>query len=196
LRQRRWLELIKDYDLEVYYHSGKANVVVDALSRKSYTNEMQVMPWSRELCAECEYLNLGFTTNAVELVLEPTLEQDIRKVQMKDTKLREIAENIVKGKSPGFHKDDNGTLWFGKILCVPEDKTIRKTILSEAHESAYSIHPGSTKMYLDLREKYWWYGLKRDVAEYVALCDTCQRVKAEHQRPAGLLQPMQIPEWK
>jgi IS30 family transposase len=51
-------------------------------------------------------------------------------------------------------------------------------------------------MYMDLKEKYWWYGLKRDVAEYVALCDTCQRVKAEHQRPAGLLQPMQIPEWK
>jgi hypothetical protein len=115
---------------------------------------------------------------------------------MKDAKLREIVENIVKGKSPGFHKDDKGTLWFGKMLYVPEDKTIRKAILSEAHESAYSIYPKSTKMYLDLREKYWWYGLKRDVAEYVALCDTCQRVKAEHQRPAGLLQPMQIPEWK
>jgi hypothetical protein len=79
---------------------------------------------------------------------------------------------------------------------VPKDKTIRKAILSEAHESAYSIHPESTKMYLDLRQKYWWYGLKRDVAEYVVLCDTCQRVKAEHQRPAGLFQPIQIPKWK
>jgi hypothetical protein len=79
---------------------------------------------------------------------------------------------------------------------VPEDKAIREAILCEAHESAYSIHPGSTKMYLDLKEKYWCYGLKRDVAGYVALCDTCQRVKAEHQRAAGLLQPMQIPEWK
>jgi hypothetical protein len=132
----------------------------------------------------------------VELVLEPTLEQEIRKGQLKDEKLREIAENIAKGKSPGFRKDDNGTLWFGKRLCVPEDKNIRGAILREAHESAYSIHPGSTKMYLDLKEKYWWYGLKRDVAEYVALCDTCQRVKAEHKRPAGLLEPMQIPEWK
>jgi hypothetical protein len=110
LRQRRWLELIKDYDLEVHYHLGKANVVADALSRKSYANEMQVMPSLRELCAECEHLNLEFTTNAVELVLEPTLEQEIRKVQMKDAKLREIAENIVKDKSPGFHKDDKGTL--------------------------------------------------------------------------------------
>jgi hypothetical protein len=73
---------------------------------------------------------------------------------MKDAKLREIVENIAKGKSPGFHKDDKGTLWFGKRLCVPKDKTIREAILSEAHESAYSIYPESTKMYLDLREKY------------------------------------------
>ena len=80
--------------------------------------------------------------------------------------------------------------------CVPEIKALRDEILREAHESAYSIHPGSTKMYLDLKEKYWWYGLKRDVAEYVALCDTCQRVKVEHQRPIGLIQLMKIPEWK
>ena len=77
---------------------------------------------------------------------------------------------------------------------MPEVKSVRESILREVHGSAYSIHLGSTKMYLDLRERYWWYGLKRDVAEYVAICDTCQRVKAEHQRPAGLLQPMKIPE--
>jgi hypothetical protein len=155
LRQCRWLELIKDYDLKVHYHPGKANVIVDALSRKSYANEVQVMPMSSELCAECEHLNLGFTSNAVELILEPTLEQEICKGQLKDEKLREIAKNIVKGKSLGFHMDDNGTLWFGKWLCVPKDKTIREAILCEAHESAYFIHPGSTKMYLDLKERYW-----------------------------------------
>ena len=88
--------------------------------------------------------------------------------------------------------DDNGTLWFGKRLCVPKNKAIRDAILCEAHESAYSIHPGSTKMYLDLKEKYQWYGLKRDVVEYITICDTYQRVKAEHQRPAGLQQPMRI----
>lgn len=79
MRQRRWLELIKDYDLEVHYHPGKANVVADTLSRKSYANEVQVTSMSSELCAEFEQLNLGFVTNAVELVLEPKLEQEIRK---------------------------------------------------------------------------------------------------------------------
>ena len=92
--------------------------------------------------------------------------------------------------------DDQGTIWFGKRICVLEVKSIRESIFREAHDSAYSIHLGSTKMYLDLKERYWWYGLKRDVAKHVAICDTCQRVKAEHQRPAGLLQPMKIPKWK
>jgi hypothetical protein len=147
-----------------------------------------------ELCVEFEHLNLGIVTNAVELVIKPTLEQEIRKGQLKDEKLKDIAENVVISKALGFRVDDNGTLWFRKRLCVPTDQAIRQAILHEAHESAYSIHPSSTKMYLDLKEKYWWVGLKRDVAEYVAVCDTCQRVKAEHQRPAGLLQPMKIPE--
>jgi transposase InsO family protein len=79
---------------------------------------------------------------------------------------------------------------------VPDVNDLRKLILSKAHDTAYSIHPGSTKMYYDLKERFWWYGIKRSVAEYVAICDTCQRVKAEHQRPAGLLQPLKIPEWK
>ena len=66
---------------------------------------------------------------------------------------------------------------------MPDVKDLRKLIPGEAHDTAYSIHPGSTKMYYDLKERFWWYGMKRSVAEYVAICDTCQRVKAEHQRP-------------
>jgi len=139
---------------------------------------------------------LGIVANAMELEVEPTLEQEIRKGQLEDEKIKEIVELIIIGKARGFRLDDQGTVCFGKRIYVPEIKSIREMILREAHDSAYSIHPGSTKMYLDLKEKYWWYGLKRDVAEYVAICDTCQRVKAEHQRPAGLLQPMKIPEWK
>jgi hypothetical protein len=82
------------------------------------------------------------------------------------------------------------------MICVPNIKELKDKILYEAHESAYFIHPGGNKMYHDLKTTYWWYGMKRDVAEYVALCDTCQRVKTKHQQPAGLLQPLQVPEWK
>ena len=84
---------------------------------------------------------------------------------MNDERIKDIAEHIVIGKALGFHMDDQGTVWFGKRICVPEVKSIRESILREAHDSAYSIYPGSTKMYLDLKERYWWYGLKRDVAE-------------------------------
>ena len=79
---------------------------------------------------------------------------------------------------------------------VPNDPEIRKLILQEAHDSLYSIHPGNTKMYLDLKDTFWWTGMKKDIVEYVAVCDVCQRVKAEHQKPAGLLHPLPIPEWK
>ena len=132
----------------------------------------------------------------MELEVEPTLEQEIRKGQLEDEKIKEIVELITIGKASGFWLDDQGIVWFRKRICVLEIKSIQEMILREAHDSAYSIHLGSTKMYLDLKEKYWWYGFKRDVAEYVAICDTCQRVKAEHQRLASLLQPMKIPQWK
>jgi hypothetical protein len=124
LRQRRWLELIKDYDLEVHYHPGKANVIADALSRKSYANKVQVMLESEELCAEFNLLNLGIVTNAMGTEVTPTLEQEIRKGQQEDEKLREIIANVPLGKAPGFRVDENDTLWFGKRICVPEVKAI------------------------------------------------------------------------
>jgi hypothetical protein len=128
--------------------------------------------------------------------VDSTLEQDIRKGQLEDAKIQEIKEQIKEDKAPGFGIDDQGMLWYKKRIRVPEIKEIRESILREAHDSAYSIHPGSTKMYQDLKSRYWWYGIKRAIAEYVALCDNCQRVKAEPQRPVGLLQPLKIPEWK
>jgi hypothetical protein len=73
-------------------------------------------------------------------------------------------------------------------MCVTNIKSIRELILKEAHETAYSIHPSSEKMYQDLKKRFWWYGMKREIAQYVAICDSYQRIKAEHQRPAGLLQ--------
>jgi hypothetical protein len=122
--------------------------------------------------------------------------QEIRKGQVEDKKIQEIRCNIKEEKSPSFSEDEEGVLWYKGRIFVPNIKELKDKILREAHESAYSIHPEGNKMYHDLKATYWWYGMKRDVAEYVTLCDTCQRVKAEHQRPAGLLQPLQVPEWK
>jgi hypothetical protein len=135
-------------------------------------------------------------TEGVTLEVESVLEQEIRKGQLEDIEIKEIRETMEKGKAPDFTEDDEGTIWFRNRICVPDVGDLRKTILREAHDSAYSIHPGSTKMYPDLKQRYWWYGMKRDVAAHVALCDTCHRVKAEHQRPSGLLQPLKVPEWK
>jgi hypothetical protein len=81
-------------------------------------------------------------------------------------------------------------------MCVSNVQTIRELILKEVHETAYSIHSGSEKMYRDLKKKLWWYEMKREIAEHVAICDSCQRIKAEHQRLASLLLPLQIPQWK
>jgi hypothetical protein len=78
----------------------------------------------------------------------------------------------------------------------PDDKEIKSLILQEAHNSTYSIHPRGNKMYQDLKLSYWWYGMKRDIIDYIAVCDICQRVEVEHQRPTGLLQPLEVPKWK
>jgi hypothetical protein len=84
---------------------------------------------------------------------------------------------IELGKVPEFREDEQGTIWFKNRICVPEIKHLRETILKEAHDSTFSIHPGSTKMYQDLKQKYWWYDMKKDVAAHVALCDVGQRVR-------------------
>jgi hypothetical protein len=197
LRQRRWLELIKDYDLSINYHPGKANVVADASSQRSHVSQLVVDSMPFELC-EFDKLNLRIIVNtkAMEMEVGSSLLQEIRRGQLEDEKVQEIKHNIKEEKSPGFSEDDEGVLWYKRRICVPTVKELKDKILREAHESAYSIHLGGNKMYHDLKATYWWYGMKRDVAEYVALCDTCQRLKAEHQRPTRLLQPSQVPEWK
>jgi hypothetical protein len=198
MRQRRWIELIKDYELEIHYHPDKANVVADALSRKSQVNMLAAHPMPFELAKEFDKLSLGFLNNTqgVAIELEPTLEQDIRKGQKDDEKINEIWQLIIDGKGPDFCEYAEGVVWFKDRLYVPDIKSIQELILKEAHETSYSIHLGSEKMYQDLKKRFWWYDMKREIAEYVASCDSCQRIKAEHQRPAGLLQPLQIPQWK
>jgi hypothetical protein len=150
-----------------------------------------------EIVKDFTRLNPGIVahTEGVTIDVEPILEQEIRKGQIGDAEIQEIKDLITEGRGPEFTKDEQGTVWFKDRICVPEIDSLRETILKEAHDSDYFIHHGSTKMYKDLKQKYWWYGLKRDMATHVAMCDVCQRVMAEHQRPARLLYPLKIPEW-
>jgi hypothetical protein len=92
--------------------------------------------------------------------------------------------------------DEEDTLWFKDRLLVPKNHELRKKIFDEAHNSKYSIHSGSIKMYHDMKAQCWWTRMKHDTARYVVECDTCQRVKADHMRHIGLLQPLSIPVWK
>jgi hypothetical protein len=191
------LELSKDYDPRISYHPGKANVVANALSRRSRVIQLVVDSMPFELYEEFDKLNLRIIANteAMEMEVGSSLLQEIWRGQLEDEKVQEINHNIKEEKSPGFSEDDEGVLWYKGRICVPNIKELKEKILHDAHESAYSIHPGGNKIYHDLKATYWWHGMKRDIAKYVALCDTCQRVKAEHQRPTGLLQPLQVPEW-
>ena len=107
-----------------------------------------------------------------------------------------VKKRYEKKERLGFELTKDGILKFKNRWCVPKIESLRKLILAEAHCSRYTIHPGSSKMYKDLKRNFWWNGMKKEVAEYVEKCLTCQQIKAEHQRPAGMLQPLAIPEWK
>ena len=100
------------------------------------------------------------------------------------------------GEEISNQMDNQGILRFSSRIWVPNVTELKNEILYDAHNSRYAIHPGSTKMYPDLKETFWWPDMKNEIAEWVSKCFTCQRVKAEHQRPSGLLQPLEIPEWK
>jgi sugar-specific transcriptional regulator TrmB len=168
--------LIKDYELEIYYHPDNANVVADALISKSQVNMMVAHPMPYELAKEFDRLSLEFLNSmrGVTVELEPTLEREIKEAQNNDEKVSEIRQLILEGRGKDFPEDAEGVIWFKYRLCVPNVQSIRELILKEAHESAYSIHPRSEKMYQDLKKKFWWYGMKREIAEHVAICDSCQ----------------------
>jgi hypothetical protein len=156
LRQRRWLEPIKDYDLEIHYHPGKANLVADALSRKEHVHSAVVAQLPDEIVEDFRRLNLGIVTHTegVTIDVESTLEQEIHKGQIGDTKIQEIKDLITEGRGPEFTEDEQGAIWFKDRICIPKIDSLHETILKEAHDLDYSIHPGSTKMYQDSKQKY------------------------------------------
>ncbi|WVZ80626.1 hypothetical protein U9M48_028085 [Paspalum notatum var. saurae] len=198
MRQRWWLELIKDYDIEVHYHPGKANVVADTLSRKAHCNFIETRPTVRVLCCEIGEIEMPTVLEAklYNLVLEPTIKDQIIVVQKQDKGMSHIRDEINDKKKACFKLDEEGVLWFKNRLVVPKNMELRKKILDEAHTSMFTMHPGNNKMYQDLKQKFWWTRMKREIAKYVSECDVCQRVKADHLKPAGMLQPLAVPAWK
>ncbi|KAJ9556692.1 hypothetical protein OSB04_011306 [Centaurea solstitialis] len=176
MRQRRWLDVVKDYDCKILYHPGKANVVADALSRKTDHTSLRI-----------SHLKMAVTTSFVDVV---------RRAQEEASREENQNGERIRGQLSALIRDSRGLLTrYGRVW-VPRAGAARQTLLEEAHKSRFSIHPGATKMYRDLRTGYWWPGMKRDVARYVESCLTCLKVKAEHQRPHGKMQPLEIPEWK
>ncbi|KAL8116429.1 hypothetical protein AgCh_022794 [Apium graveolens] len=170
MRQRRWLELIKDYDVTISYHPGKE---FDKL----------------EIEIRIPHESAG---TIYAMTFQPGLLEKIRRCQ--DEVMSQ--DDDLKGEEITTQKDNEGILRFASRIWIPNVAELKEEIMRDAHNSKYSIHPGSTKMYRDLKENFWWPNMKKEIAEWVSKCYTCQRVKAEHQRLSGLLQPLNIPEWK
>nr|GEX43834.1 retrotransposon protein, putative, Ty3-gypsy subclass [Tanacetum cinerariifolium] len=176
MRQRRWIELLSDYDCEIRYHPGKGNVVADVLSQKD-KEPLRVRS-----------LVMTIHTNLPEKILEAQIEV------MKEENVK--AENLGRLLKPIFEIHSNGIRYLKGRLWLPLFREIQDMVMHESHKSKYSIHPGSDKMYQDLKKLYWWPNMKADIATFVSKCLTCTKVKAEHQKPSGLLQQLEIPEWK
>ncbi|GJV76024.1 hypothetical protein Tco_1507608 [Tanacetum coccineum] len=170
--KRRWIEL-----LSIRYHPGKANVVADALSRKEREKLIRV--------------------RALVMTVYPDLSERILKAQTEAMKGDNVkAENLGRLLKPIFEICSDRIQYFDKRIWLPLFGGLRDLIMHESHKSKYSIHPGSDKMYKDLKKLYWWPNMKTDIATYVSKCLTCAKVKAEYQKPSGLLQQPEIHKCK
>ncbi|GJS21783.1 reverse transcriptase domain-containing protein [Tanacetum coccineum] len=168
--------LLADYDCEIRYHPGKANVVADTLSRKERIKPLRV--------------------RALVMTLHPKLPSQILEAQTKAIKEENIKAENLRGMDKAFEVRPDGTRCIKNRSWLPLFGNLRDLIMHESHKSKYSIHPGSDKMYQDLKKLYWWPNMKAIIAEYVGKCLTCSRVKAECQKPSGLLIQPEIPTWK
>ncbi|KAL4564653.1 hypothetical protein LXL04_028721 [Taraxacum kok-saghyz] len=176
MRQRRWIELLNDYECEIRYHPGKANVVADALSRKETVKPRRV--------------------RALTMTVQSQLPTQIRDAQAEALKPEHMLGETLRGMDKKFEARDDGTRYFMDRIWTPRHGGFRDVVMNEAHSTKYSVHLGSDKMYLDLKKLYWWPNMKADIATYVSKCLTCAKVKVEYQKPSGLLQQPKIPEWK
>jgi hypothetical protein len=194
MRQRRWMDFLKDYDFELKYHPGKANVVADALSRKLLHASCMMIQQVR-LLEEFRDMNFDVRFSASSLKLS-TLEigSNLRELIKREQLLNREIQSLL--DKEGYTLSADGLVLFKNKIIVPKEGSLRDKILEEAHKGKFTIHPGITKMYQDLRQMYWWPGMKNDVASFVSKCLVCQKVKIEHQKPSGLLQPLEIPVWK
>nr|GEZ20803.1 putative reverse transcriptase domain-containing protein [Tanacetum cinerariifolium] len=188
MRQRRWLELLSDYDCEIRYHPGKANVVADALSRKEREPPLRVRALVMTIGLDLPRKILNVQTEARKP--KNIKEEDVGGMLVKNSR---DPEKVRKEK---LEPRTDGTLCLNGRSWLPCYGDLRTVIMHESHKSKYSIHPGSDKMYKDMKKLYWWPNKKADIANYVSKCLTYVKVKAEHQKPSRLLVQPKIPEWK
>ena len=172
------MELIKDYDCVIDYQPRKANVVADALSRKS----IQTL---RALNAHLSLSDDG--TVVAELIARPSFLNRVLEAQKEDEKIAAVINQIGNGKEVEFTVNENGVWYYKDWVCVPDCNDLRKSILEEAHNGSFSIHPGSTKMYRDLKMSFWWSEMKRDVSEFVTKCLVCQKSKGRASSSFGII---------
>nr|GEZ40396.1 putative reverse transcriptase domain-containing protein [Tanacetum cinerariifolium] len=182
IRQRRWLELLSDYDCDVRYHPRKANMVADTLSRKERIEPL----WVRALVMT---IGLDLPRQILEAQIEALKPKNLEKEDVGGMIRKDIPKENLEPRA-------DGTLCLNDRSWLPCYGDLRSVIMHESHKSKYSVHPGSDKMYQDMKKLYWWPNIKANIVPYVSKCLTCTRVEAEHQRPSGLSVQSAIPEWK
>ena len=201
MRQRIWMEFLEDNDFTLHYHPGKANVVANALSRKSRGVLASIASREWQMLETVGQFRLQYSEQAKDtlgsLVATPSLLSRVIESQGQDAKIVSIRDRVQSGiGDEGWTVYTDGSLRFRGRVVVPHLTDLREEILREIQCSRFSMHPGGTKMYQDLRRQYYWSGMKRHVGDFMQRCLMCQQVKAEHQKPAGLLQPLEVAEWK